>query len=617
MSKSVTFEETTNNDDIDDIFVSDAFRLQIKLLTNTSDLITFKRSILVIPEEDKKNALQFPLTDLPFFTYKYIYPLQKLRNMLNYQDRVNIFFNENQFIMFMAKAEPADLSSEDKINEVMETNIMTMLEVLFPTRYPVKNDLHTSYDYLKRKNNYLKPLYFDQYNGYKYTHLNVDGSEKTIKKVVFFNDVVNHPKYNELIKETMQFRNWATNKNDRRDVLIKKTSSISSRGKMKKEDNNIAFNFENTTLNRFRYPNYQINNSKLQEAINQKKDKNIKKFHEFFFYVNEKYLQNKNIPEDNDLEELIKGGICDIDMRNVTKPTKEIYIYIELHDKKIDENNVNDIECEYKGELLGEMVEKMIKGIRPDNRLIFAENIISNTNKNPVLNENKQNKRKDVKEEENVEINDEQIREITRTFTAYARRTLHDPKPRKDGKKIMIINKLDEFLKVIYSALNNKRLSNTDYKKNYDFNPNDTNDVLKFIVKNKLKPVEKKKFSKEFGDLLILWNKEVNNYNQLYPNQKLKSRLNDLQGSIESEIKNEQTKIDFERQNPTINNIEKEAVSEYHAKVYKLYKYVAEVMERYLQEIYNEYAAKDLTGGKKRQTKKKSKKSKKRQTLKK
>ena len=181
----------------------------------------------------------------------------------------------------------------------------------------------------------------------------------------------------------------------------------------------------------------------------------------------------------------------------------------------------------------------------------------------------------------------------------------------------MIINKLDEFLKVIYSALNNKRLSNTDYKKNYDFNPNDTNDVLKFIVKNKLKPVEKKKFSKEFGELLILWNKEVNNYNQLYPNQKLKSRLNDLQGTIESEIKNEQTKIDFERQNPTINNIENEAISEYHAIVYKLYKYVAEVMERYLQEIYNEYAAKDLTGGKKRQTKKKSKKSKKRQTLKK
>ena len=66
MSNSVTFDETTKNDDVDDTFVSDAFRLQIKLLTNTSDLVTFKRSILVIPEEDKKLALQFPLTDLPF-----------------------------------------------------------------------------------------------------------------------------------------------------------------------------------------------------------------------------------------------------------------------------------------------------------------------------------------------------------------------------------------------------------------------------------------------------------------------------------------------------------------------------------------------------------------------
>ena len=38
-----SFDETTKNDDVDDTFVSDAFRLQIKLLTNNSDLVTFKR----------------------------------------------------------------------------------------------------------------------------------------------------------------------------------------------------------------------------------------------------------------------------------------------------------------------------------------------------------------------------------------------------------------------------------------------------------------------------------------------------------------------------------------------------------------------------------------------
>ena len=133
-----------------------------------------------------------------------------------------------------------------------------------------------------------------------------------------------------------------------------------------------------------------------------------------------KYLQNKNKPEDEELEELIKGGICDVEMRNITNPTKEIYVYIELHNQKIDENNVNDIECEYKGELLGEMVEKMIKGIQPDNRLVFVENATSNTNKNPVLNENKkENNNKRV--EEKVEISDNRIIEITKTFMDYAR----------------------------------------------------------------------------------------------------------------------------------------------------------------------------------------------------
>ena len=624
MSNSVTFDETTKNDDVDDTFVSDAFRLQIKLLTNTSDLVTFKRSILVIPEEDKKLALQFPLTDLPFFTYKYIYPLQKLRNMLNYQDRVNIFFNENQFMMFMAKAEPADLSSEEKINEVMETNIMTMLEVLFPTRYPVKNNLHTSYDYLKRTNSYFKPFYFDQYNGYKYTHLNVDGSEKTIKKVVFFNDVINHPKYKELLKETMQFRNWATQKNNRRKFLTKKPKNSSNSNKEEREDNNIALNFENTTLGRFRYPNYKINNSKLQQAIKAENNEDVKKFHEFFFYVNEKYLQNKNKPEDDELEELIKGGICDVEMRNVTNPTKEIYVYIELHNQKIDENNVNDIECEYKGELLGEMVEKMIKGIQPDNRLVFVENATSNTNKNPVLNENKkENNNKKV--EGKAEISDDRIIEITKAFMDYARNNLHetkkvigDKKKEEKRKKYKIVNHLEKLLRGINNLLKSDNLANTDYPTTYVFNEKDIDDVLKFIIKSKLKPIEKKNFSKEFGELLIMWNKEVNNYNSLYPNKLLKTRLNDLRSSIESEIKNERAKIGFELQNPTTKNIEIRGISDYHIQVYQLYNYVAEVMDRYLEDVSKQYKTQDLTGGrKKKRSKKKSTKSKKRYTLKK
>ena len=504
---------------------------------------------------------------------------------------------------------------------------MTMLEVLFPTRYHVKNNLHTSYDYLKRTNSYFKPFYFDQYNGYKYTHLNVDGSEKTIKKVVFFNDVINHPKYKELLKETMQFRNWATQKNkenNRRKFLTKKPKNSSNSNKEEREDNNIALNFENTTLGRFRYTNYKINNSKLQQAIKAENNEDVKKFHEFFFYVNEKYLQNKNKPEDEELEELIKGGICDVEMRNITNPTKEIYVYIELHNQKIDENNVNDIECEYKGELLGEMVEKMIKGIQPDNRLVFVENATSNTNKNPVLNENKkENNNKKV--EEKVEISNDRIIEITKTFMDYARNNLHetkkvigDKKKEEKRKKYKIVNHLEKLLNDIIVLLKSDNLANTDYPTTYVFNEKDIDDVLKFVVKSKLKPVEKKNFSKEFGELLIMWNKEVNNYNSLNPKKVLKTRLNDLIASIKSEIKNESTKISFELQNPTIKNIENRGISQYHIQVYELYNYVAEIMDRYLEDVYKQYKTQDLSGGrKKKRSKKKSTKSKKRHTLKK
>ena len=185
-------------------------------------------------------------------------------------------------------------------------------------------------------------------------------------------------------------------------------------------------------------------------------------------------------------------------------------------------------------------------------------------------------------------------------------------------KKVKIVDVLRRLLRGVNVYLNSDNLANTDYPTKYVFNEKDIDDVLKFVVKSKLKPVEKKNFSKEFGELLIMWNKEVNNYNSLYPNKLLKTRLNDLISSIESEIKNERTKMEFEQQNPTIKNIENRGISQYHIQVYELYNYVAEIMDRYLKDVSKKYKTQDLTGGrKKKRSKKKSIKSKKRYTLKK
>ena len=177
---------------------------------------------------------------------------------------------------------------------------------------------------------------------------------------------------------------------------------------------------------------------------------------------------------------------------------------------------------------------------------------------------------------------------------------------------------METLLKEVNKQLKSDNLANTDYPTTYVFNEKDIDDVLKFIIKSKIEVNRKENFSKEFGELLIMWNKEVNNYNSLYPNKLLKTRLNDLRSSIESEIKNERAKIGFELQNPTTKNMENRGISDYHIQVYQLYNYVAKVMDRYLEDVSKQYKAQDLTGGrKKKRSKKKSTKSKKRHTLKK
>ena len=68
------------------------YTLEMQILTNYSKgkptLLT--NNILVVPEIDKKEGENLALESYPFFTYKVEYPLQKLRNIINYQElRIN------------------------------------------------------------------------------------------------------------------------------------------------------------------------------------------------------------------------------------------------------------------------------------------------------------------------------------------------------------------------------------------------------------------------------------------------------------------------------------------------------------------------------------------------
>ena len=195
------------------------YELNIKIKTNVKDLVDFKRSMLKIPsKQDDESVVTLNYSDIPFFTYDYKYPLNELRKIRYYKQLINIFFNYNEFINYMqTNGVPANASLEkDELNtfnynstlyknEIMNENILTMLEVLFPTSVDIANNLHTSHQYLKGQSS-TRPLVF-KFKPTQYVTMNIDGKDRLIDKVIFYNDLVNHPLYNNAIKEIRNFLN--------------------------------------------------------------------------------------------------------------------------------------------------------------------------------------------------------------------------------------------------------------------------------------------------------------------------------------------------------------------------------------------------------------------------
>lgn len=204
----------------------DIEELKIYLFTNIrqpeSRMVEFKRSLLHHPDLHSTDAL---LNQYPYFTFDVKYPLNKLLN-LDYTDRVEFFFDKDKFseglvayasesdILVRKNAlgqlsvdkEAADEAYYKQRSVHIEHNIMAMLELLFPTRFPVINDLHTSFDTVMGKA-HLKPLILNPIVPKYYSYLKLD-HVYTFKKVMWINDLLNHPVYQKLLVQYMKYAQW-------------------------------------------------------------------------------------------------------------------------------------------------------------------------------------------------------------------------------------------------------------------------------------------------------------------------------------------------------------------------------------------------------------------------
>jgi hypothetical protein len=297
----------------------------------------------------------------------------------------------------------ADEKYEER-ERITRKNIKTMLEILFPTKFPVINDVQTSYEYIQNQKS-TRPLWFNPFHTHYFSYLTIGGKIYTVKKTVWLNDILNHPVYQKIFIEYRKLKKWADDKgynmNDDDAFHPNKifTSNLDKTKLFKESTQPIPFRkFKNTMLG-FIEPLRNSSNTYLQKLINvvtnkvkdsgspeqfyklldniydtyinSKKEEEIEKDEEDSYYVpqeedeNQKKAVNKKETfkkEDkySSINAFINTGISYINMGESNKPTREVYFMIDLIDGEINDKNKSSIYCPYMGDSLGNKLEYLI-----------------------------------------------------------------------------------------------------------------------------------------------------------------------------------------------------------------------------------------------------------------
>ena len=111
----------------------DTYTLHVQILTNFSkgNPVLFTKDMLDVSEQDKKEGEKLNLETYPLFTYKVEYPLDKLRSIPNFQDRINVFFNKNRFNNMILK-NGANPTLNDENGKEHNDYVRNIVSYIFP-----------------------------------------------------------------------------------------------------------------------------------------------------------------------------------------------------------------------------------------------------------------------------------------------------------------------------------------------------------------------------------------------------------------------------------------------------------------------------------------------------
>ena len=335
-------------------------KLKITLNTNlpNNKTIEFTKDVLYHPDY---NAFE-NIEKYPYISTKQLYPESYL-SKLKYDEIVNIFFNKENFERMLLENKTSDNITD--VNFISKQNIMLMLKLLFSTKYFIVNNIHQSLDIITQKDS-EKSLFYNPFNT-KFSYIKLNGNLYTITKTVWLNDIVNHPKYNTLMKTVREIIDTFNDKYPKSSSKLKEEKELSFELPVKFDD--ISYRLRSNIIPKYKFPYRESSNVELQKYINGKKNKvsrgrttkseNVTKFYNLFEDLYERYmLNNKDISIDN---KLLDVGIDNINIGyNDNYPKREIFVLLDLIEGEVNESNKKDVYCPYTNDYLGNLLNNLV-----------------------------------------------------------------------------------------------------------------------------------------------------------------------------------------------------------------------------------------------------------------
>lgn len=299
------------------------------------------------------------MNKLPLITMDFEYSEKDLLNM-SYLDRVKFFFdraflneylNKNKDVLKQIKITPEierdideylEKNKEDEIdkniepvetdnypedfiknhNSIVEKNVLIMLRTIFHTT--PSDNVSTSFDYVTNKMKLEKPDLFNIFNNSEKMQFLHQNKKYSIEKLIWLNDILNHPVYNKLFAEYIIFNKWLKTQTNsiynNLNYLIKKNSkNLNTKIEIKRLKKSLevmkllkegTFSEISVTYykNGMKVPNKysdlfkyvdsiftkkESTNEDLQNFLKLKTKEDYKKFFKFFDNVYDYYIEDK------------------------------------------------------------------------------------------------------------------------------------------------------------------------------------------------------------------------------------------------------------------------------------------------------------------------------------